>query len=129
MVLVRSFSYIPDASFSEEFLLHSSGHAGLVRSFLYTPRAGFIEEFLWDTHRARFSEEFLLHPSSCFQWGVSLTLLELVLVKSFSYISDASFRSFSYTPRAGFSEEFLLHSSGHAVLVRSFSYTPRVMLF
>ena len=34
-----------------------------------------------------------------FWWRVSLTLLELVLV-----------RSFSYTPRAGFSEEFLLHS-------------------
>ena len=32
--------------FSEEFLLHSSGHAVLVRSFSYTPRAGFSEEFL-----------------------------------------------------------------------------------
>ena len=72
--------------FSEEFLLHPSGHAVLVRSFSYTPRTGFIEEFL-------------LHSSSWFYWGVSLTLLELVLL-----------RSFSYTPRAGFSEEFLLHS-------------------
>ena len=57
--------------FSEEFLLHSSGHVVLVRSFSYTPRAGFIEEFL-------------LHSSSWFYWGVSLTLLELTLVKSFS---------------------------------------------
>ena len=59
-----------------------------------------------------------------FQWGVPLTFLELVLV-----------RSFSYTPRAGFSEEFLLHSSSwfqwgvsltllELVFVRSFSYTP-----
>ena len=47
-----------------------------------------------------FSEEFLLHSSGhLFYWGVSLTLLEMVLL-----------RSFSYTPRAGFSEEFLLHS-------------------
>ena len=45
-------------------------------------------------------EEFLLHSSSWFYWGVSLTLLELVLVSSFSYIADASF-----------SEEFLLHPS------------------
>ena len=73
--------------FSEEFLLHSSGHVVLVRSFSYTPRAGFIEEFL-------------LHSSSWFYWGVSLTLFELVLL-----------RSFSYTPRADFSEEFLLHFS------------------
>ena len=155
---MRSFSYTPDASFSEEFLLHSSGYIWwgvpltllmlvLVRSFSYTPRAGFSEEFLWYsryrltrqlspdmtssvrlsfflhsscclvrsffyTPRAGFSQEFLLHPSSwfseshefllhslsLFKWGVSLTLLELVLV-----------RSFSYTPRAGFSKRFPLH--------------------
>ena len=135
--------------FSEEFLLHSSGHAVLVRSFSYTPQAGFIEEFLlhssswfyWGvsltflemvllrsfsyTPWAGFSEEFLLHSSSWFYWGVSLTLLKMVLV-----------RSFSYTPRAGFSEEFLLHSSSwfywgvsltlsQLVLMRSFCYTPR----
>ena len=58
------FSYIPDASFSEEFLLHSSSwfywgdsltllELVLVRSFSYAPRAGF-------------SEEFLLHSSSWF---------------------------------------------------------------
>ena len=46
-----------------------------------------------------FRKEFLLHSSNWFYWGVPLTLLELVLL-----------RSFSYTPRAGFSEEFLLHS-------------------
>ena len=73
--------------FSEEFLLHSLGHAVLLRSFSYTPPAGFIDEFLF-------------HSSSCFYWRVSLTLLKLVLLWSFSY-----------TPRAGFSEEFLLHSS------------------
>ena len=110
--------------FSEEFLLHSSGHTVLLRSFSYTTRSGF-------------SEEFLLHSSSWFYWGVSLTLLILVLV-----------RSFIYTPRAGVSEEFLLHSSSwfyeefllhssswfswgvsltlhELVLVRSFSHTPR----
>ena len=85
--LVRTSVYLFTliALFSEEFLLHSSGHVVLVRSFSYTPWAGFIEEFL-------------LHSSSWFYWGVSLTLLEMTLV-----------RSFSYTPRGGFSEEFLLH--------------------
>ena len=90
--------------FSEEFLLHSSGHLFywgvsltllelvLLRSFSYTPRADL-------------SEEFLLRASSWFEWGISLTLLELVLV-----------RSFSYTPRAGFSEKFLLHSSSWFLL-------------
>ena len=72
--------------FSEEFVLHTSGHVVLVRSFSYTPRAGFIE--------------FLLHSSSWLYRGVSLRLLELVLARSFSYI-----------PRAEFREEFLLHSS------------------
>ena len=57
------------------------------RNFSYTPQAGS-------------SEEFLLHSSSWFYRGVSLTLLELVLV-----------RSFSYTPRAGSNVEFLLRSS------------------
>ena len=86
--LVRTsvFLFTLIALFSEEFLLHSSGHAVLVRSFSYPPRAGFMEEFL-------------LHSSSWFHWGASLTLLELILL-----------RSFSYTPRADFSKEFLLHS-------------------
>ena len=56
--------------FSQEFLLHSSGHAVLVRSFSYTPRAGFIEEFLLRSS-SFFSflfciEQFLLHSSSWF---------------------------------------------------------------
>ena len=55
LVLVRNFSYTPDASlmgnisivqFSEEFLLHTSCWFSLVRSFSYTPRASFSEEFL-----------------------------------------------------------------------------------
>ena len=79
------FSYIPDASFTEEFLLHSSSWFDW-ESFCYTPRAGF-------------TEEFLLHSSSWLYWGVSLTLLELVLV-----------RSFSDTSRAGYSDGFFLHS-------------------
>ena len=68
-----------------EFLLHSLGHAVLLRSFSYTPQAGFIEEcllhssswFYWRVAptllelvlvrsfsyvlRAGFSEELLLH--------------------------------------------------------------------
>ena len=54
---MRSFSYIPDASSSEDFLLHSSYHVRLrvsltllmlvlVRSFSYTPDASSSEEFL-----------------------------------------------------------------------------------
>ena len=56
MSLVMSFSYAPDDSFDEEFLLHSSGYAWwgvcltllmivLVRSLCYTPDVGFNEEF------------------------------------------------------------------------------------
>ena len=45
LILVRSFSYTPDAGFSEEFLLHSWCWF-LVRSFSYTPDASFSEEFL-----------------------------------------------------------------------------------
>ena len=45
-VLVRSFSYTPDASFCEEFLLHSATELVLGRSFPYTPDASFSEEFL-----------------------------------------------------------------------------------
>ena len=58
MVLLRGLSYTPRAGFSEEllftrivlfseqFFLHSSGHAVLMRSFSYTPQDGFSEEFL-----------------------------------------------------------------------------------
>ena len=52
------------------------------------------------THRAGFRQEFLVHSSSWFLSGVSLTLLELILVKSFSY-----------TPGDGFSGELQLPSS------------------
>ena len=56
LVLVMSFSYTPDASFSEEFFLHSSGYVWwgvshtllmlvLVRSFSYTSQAMFDEVF------------------------------------------------------------------------------------
>ena len=86
LVLVNSFSYTPGASFCEEFLgLHSA-------------RAGFTDEFLLHS-RCQSSEEFLLHSWCLFLWGVSLTLRELVLLRSFPYTPDASFR-----------EEFLLHS-------------------
>ena len=51
--------------FSEEFLLHSSGHAVLVMSFSYTPRTGLLGSFSY-TPRACFTEEFLLHSSSWF---------------------------------------------------------------
>ena len=77
---VSSFSYTHDASFSEQFLLHTSCYIysrGVsltllmlclsVRSFPYTPDATFSEEFL-------------------------LPFLMLVLVKSFSYTPHA------YTP-------------------------------
>ena len=64
LCLMSIFSYTLDASFSEEFLLHSSGYVWsgvshtslmlvLVRSFSYTPDASF-------------SEDFLLHSSSWF---------------------------------------------------------------
>ena len=58
LVLVRSFSYTPDASFREEFLLHLI--IVLLRRFSYTPRTGFSEEFFY-THDAGFSEESPLH--------------------------------------------------------------------
>ena len=56
LVLLRSFSYIRDASFSEELLLHSSSwfywgvsltllKLVLVRSFFYIPDTSFSEEF------------------------------------------------------------------------------------
>ena len=63
--------------FSEEFLLHSSGHTVLVRSFSYTPRAGLLRSFssllelvllrsFSYTPHAGFIEEFLLHSSRWF---------------------------------------------------------------
>ena len=75
----------------------------------------------------QFNEEFPLHTSYfVYSRGVSLTLLMLLLVRSFSYTPHALFicevslthlmlylfvRRFSYTPDAMFiREEFLLHS-------------------
>ena len=52
LVLVRSFSYTPGTSFSEEFLL-----VGFSEEFLLHSCASFSEEFLL----VGFSEEFLLH--------------------------------------------------------------------
>ena len=111
-VSLTSLSYTLRSGFCEEFLLHSSSwflwgvsptllELVWMRSFSYTRRDGFSEEFLLQTPDAIFiREEFLLYTSGqLFYWGVCLALLELVLL-----------RSFSYTPRAGFSEEFLLHS-------------------
>ena len=57
LCLVRSFSYTPDANFSEDFLLHFSRYVYwavsltllvlyLVRSHSYTPDDSFSEEFL-----------------------------------------------------------------------------------
>ena len=46
LVVVRSFSYTPDASFSDEFLSHARLMLDLVRSFSYTTDARFSEEFL-----------------------------------------------------------------------------------
>ena len=71
LVIVRSFSYTPNAGVSEEFLLHSSGHVScgvsltllvlvLVKSFCYTPDASSSQEFL--LHSSGYiCEEFLLH--------------------------------------------------------------------
>ena len=56
LVYVRCFSYTPDASFSEEFLLHLSGHD---KEFFYTPDAISSQEFVY-TPQAIFGEQFLL---------------------------------------------------------------------
>ena len=109
--LTRQLSPDMTSSVHLSFFLHSS--CCLVRSFSYTPRIiCFIEEFLLHSSNW-FSEEFLLHSSGhLFYGGVSLRLLKLLLLRSFSYTPRAGLvRSFSYTPRAG--------------LVRSFSYTLR----
>ena len=137
-----SFSYIPDASFSEELLLHSSGYVWwgasltlvviiLMRSFSYTLTPDLVRVFSY-TPDANFSEEFLLHSSGYVWWGV----LSIVLVKSFVlHWSGHVWWGVSLTLlMLVFSEEFPLHSSGYVwwvvsltllmlVLVRSFSYT------
>ena len=73
--LVRTslFRFTLIALFSEEFLLHSSGHVVLVRNFSYTPGAVLLRSFtLFQpvllrsssyTPHASFREVFLLHTS------------------------------------------------------------------
>ena len=63
--------------FSEEFLLHSSGHLFYWRVSLTLLQLVLLRSFSY-TLRAGFTQEFLLHSSSWFYWGVSITLLELV---------------------------------------------------
>ena len=119
LVSLKSLSYTPYASFSEEFhthswrhfsaefLLHSSWWFCLVRGFSCTPRSHSVvlmssfsytsdDRFssVWSfpyTLDASFSEEVLLHSWCQFQWGGSLTLLMPVSVRRFSYTPDASF--------------------------------------
>ena len=45
LVLVRNFSYTPDASFSEVIFLNTSSLLVVVTGLSYTPRASFSEEF------------------------------------------------------------------------------------
>ena len=122
--LVRSFSYTPRVMLFWWGVSLTLLELVLLRSFSYTPRAGlYWGASLTDTPRAGFTEELLLHSSSWFYWGASLTLLELVLL-----------RRFSYTPRAGLvrTRQFFLHSSSWSkwgvsytvLLVMSSSYTP-----
>ena len=61
----------------------------LGRSFSYTPHASFSEEFN------------------------SLTLLILVLMRSFPYTSHVIVASFSYTPDASFSEVIIVSYAPH----------------
>ena len=85
LVCTSVFLFTLIVLFIEEFLLHSLDHAVLLRSFSYTPQAGFIKEFLLHSSswfywrvaptllelvlvrsfsyvlRAGFSEELLLH--------------------------------------------------------------------
>ena len=60
-VLVRSFSYTPDASFSEECLTLLM--LVLVKNFSYTSDASFSQEFLMLDLVRCFSKEFLLQTS------------------------------------------------------------------
>ena len=66
LVLERSFSYTPDASFGKEDCLFKLRELVVVRSICYTPEAGFSEEFLLHSSKAGFSEEFLDTPRTGF---------------------------------------------------------------
>ena len=61
LFLVRSFSYTPDAMFSEE-IFFTLLMLFLVRSFSYTPDDSFSEEFPLHTSCC-VNEELLLHSS------------------------------------------------------------------
>ena len=127
LLLVRSFPYTPDASFREEFLLHSSSwfywgvsltlfELVLVRSFSDNPRAGSGEEFLLHSS-SWFTEEFLLHS-----WS-------LLTARSFPLTPDASFGAVPLWPLVSFLvKRFFLHSSSWLSLVRSFSYTHAMLI-
>ena len=81
----------------------------LVKSFTYVPDANVIGVFLCSWC---FSEEFLLHSSSWFSEASSLTLLMIMLMRSFSCTPRAGFsQNFLYTSDASFSEKFLEHRS------------------
>ena len=84
LVLVRGFSYTPDAIFSEKFLIQSSCCFRLVRIFFHL------------THHVMFREEFSYIPDASF---CESTLFLPVLVWGFSYIPDTIqiLMSFTYT--------------------------------
>ena len=97
---MRSFSFTPRAVFVRSFSY--TPRAVFVRSLSYTPRAVFVRSLSY-SHIQSFtqtSQELFVIGMTRFWQLSALTLLDLILV-----------RSFYYTPRAGFSEEFLLHSS------------------
>ena len=82
LVLVRSFSYIPLASFINE---------------LYTPDTTFSED------RVSFTLLMLV--------SVRISTPDASFMRRYSYTPHIGLvRSFSYTPHASFSQEFLVHS-------------------
>ena len=137
---MRSFSYIPHTDHSEDVFkhiacwfgenllvqVHTSCWSYLGHVFLLYCNCNDYTEIIPDV--ICFIEEFLWHSLSWFYWGISLTLFELGLVRSFSYTPLSVFffffpwgvsltllemvlvRSFSYTLHTSFSEEFPLHS-------------------
>ena len=60
ILLVRCFSYNPDDTFSNLFLIVTHVMLVLVRRFSYIPRAGLLRNFFY-TPDTSFSEEFPLH--------------------------------------------------------------------
>ena len=87
---MRSLSYTPGAGFREELILLTLLELDLVRNFSDTPQELVLMTSFSLSPRAGFSEEFLLHSWSCFREEFqSLKLLELFLVRSFSYTPGA----------------------------------------